>query len=109
MNSGRRTLRETGIAAATGINAGAADVRIFLPAGKLLMAENKRRVNGKAGRLSPEQRESHAEFKALGHDIITITADSPEDAAAQLMQAVSERLGLPIPPWPAPDGAGAGA
>ncbi|MGX1786854.1 VRR-NUC domain-containing protein [Bosea sp. NPDC055332] len=98
MNSGRRTLKEAGIAAATGINPGAADLRVFLPMGKLLMAENK---TGK-GRLSDEQVEAHAEFTALGHDLIVIRSDDPDDAADQLMQAVSSRLGLPIPAWTPP-------
>lgn len=102
MNAGRRTLRETGIAAATGINSGAADLRVFLPAGKLLMVENKRRVNGKSGALSKDQKESHAEFAELGHDIIVVVADTPDDAAAQVMAAVSKRLGLPVPRWEPP-------
>lgn len=98
MNSGRRTLKEAGIAAATGINPGAADLRVFLPHGKLLMAENKT----SKGRLSEEQVEAHAEFSELGHDLIVIRSDDPEDAANQLMQAVASRLGLPIPTWSPP-------
>lgn len=98
MNSGRRTLRESGIAAATGINPGAADLRIFLPGGRLLMAENK---TGK-GKLSTEQIEAHAEFKQLGHDVVVIQTDSEEEAADALMAAVSSRLGLPIPQWAPP-------
>ena len=102
MNAGRRTLRETGIAAATGLNAGAADVRVFLPAGRLLMVENKRVVDGKSGRLSKEQKEAHAEFVELGHDLIVIEADTPESAAEQILAAVSLRLGLAVPDWRAP-------
>lgn len=98
MNSGRRTLKEAGIAAATGINHGAADLRIFLPGGRLLMAENK---TGK-GKLSAEQIEAHAEFKALGHEVIVIQTDSEEDATDALMAAVSSRLGMPIPAWTPP-------
>jgi hypothetical protein len=93
MNAGRRTLRETGIAAATGINSGAADLRVFLPAGRLVMFENK---TGK-GRLSAEQKEAHAEFLALGHDIVVIQTDDCDEAAALVMASVSERLGMPIP------------
>lgn len=98
MNSGRRSLKEAGIAAATGINRGAADLRIFLPNGRLLMAENK---TGK-GRLSDEQKEAHAEFARLGHDIIVIQTDSEDEAVAILLDAVSSRLGLPIPHWEPP-------
>lgn len=98
MNSGRRTLKEAGIAAATGINPGAADLRIFLPNGKLLMAENK---TGK-GKLSKEQIEAHAEFAALGHEVVVIQTDSEDDASAQLLALVSNRLGLPVPEWAPP-------
>jgi len=93
MNAGRRTLRETGIAAATGINPGELDLRVYLPAGRLVMFENK---TGK-GRLSAEQKEAHAEFRALGHDIVVIQTDDCDEAAALVMAAVSERLGTPIP------------
>lgn len=98
MNSGRRTLTEQGIAAATGINPGAADLRIFLPNGRLLMAENK---TGK-GKLSKEQIEAHAEFKHLGHEVVVIQTDSEDEAVAILLDAVSTRLGLPIPEWTPP-------
>lgn len=98
MNSGRRTLREAGIAAATGINPGAADLRVFLPEGRLLMAENK---TGK-GSLSKDQKEAHAEFRRLGHDVVVIQTDSEDEAAAKLLAAVSSRLGLPIPHWEPP-------
>lgn len=107
MNSGRRTLKEAGIAAATGINPGAADLRIFLPGGRLLMAENK---TGK-GRLSDEQKEAHAEFAALGHEVVVIQTDSEDEATDTLMALVASRLGLPIPLWtpPANDNGGARA
>lgn len=99
MNSGRRTLTEQGIAAATGINPGAADIRIFLPGGRLLMAENK---TGK-GKLSKEQLEAHDEFRALGHEVVVIKTDSEEEATDMLMALVSSRLGLPIPHWTPPN------
>lgn len=98
MNSGRRTLTEQGIAAATGINPGAADLRIFLPNGRLLMAENK---TGK-GRLSDEQKEAHAEFKRLGHEVVVIQTDSEDEAASRLLDLVSTRLGMPVPAWAPP-------
>lgn len=98
MNSGRRTLKEAGIAAATGINPGAADLRIFLPGGRLLMAENK---TGK-GKLSDEQIAAHAEFKQLGHEVVVIQTDSEDEATDTLMALVASRLGLPIPHWTPP-------
>lgn len=98
MNAGRRTLRESGIAAAAGINPGAADLRVFLPNGRLVMFENK---TGK-GSLSKEQKEAHAEFTALGHEVIVIKTDDAETAAALAVAAVSERLGLPVPHWTPP-------
>ena len=104
MNSGRRSLKEAGIAAATGINPGAADLRIFLPDGRLLMAENK---TGK-GALSKEQVEAHAEFVELGHEVIVIQTDCEEEAADTLMALVSQRLGLPIPHWAPPTNGTAG-
>lgn len=93
MNSGRRTLREQGIAAATGINPGAADIRVFLPAGKLLMIENKRT----GGRRSKEQVEAHDEFTRLGHDIVVLTPGTPEEAAQAALAEVARRLSMPIP------------
>ena len=107
MNSARRTLKEAGIAAATGINPGAPDLRIFLPNGRLLMAENK---TGK-GKLSDEQIAAHAEFKQLGHEVVVIQTDSEDEATDTLMALVASRLGLPIPLWtpPANDNGGARA
>jgi hypothetical protein len=98
MNSARRTMREAGLAAATGINPGAADLRVFLPAGKLFMIENKRLdAKGKATKRSKEQVAAHDEFARLGHDIVTLTPASEDDAAEMALAAVALRLGLPIP------------
>lgn len=96
MNSGRRTLREQGIAAATGINPGAADLRVFLPVGKLLMIENKR----PGGKRSKEQVEAHDEFTRLGHDIVVLTPGSPDEAAEAALAEVSRRLGMAVPVLP---------
>ncbi|CAN7600013.1 hypothetical protein [Bosea sp. LjRoot237] len=98
MNAGRRTLREQGQASATGINAGEPDVRVYLPAGKLLLAEFKR----EGETTSEEQDDAHAELRALGHDVIVLTPANEDEAAAQLAEAVSQRLGMPIPHWEPP-------
>lgn len=98
MNAGRRTFREQGHASATGINAGEPDVRVYLPDGKLLLIEFKR--EGK--KASDDQEKAHVEFAALGHDVILLDPANEGDAAAQAAEAVSARLGLPVPKWVAP-------
>lgn len=98
MNAARRTLREQGQASATGINAGEPDVRVYLPAGKLLLIEFKRLGETTSG----EQDDAHAELGALGHDVIVLTPANEDDAATQAAQAVSHRLGMPIPAWTPP-------
>lgn len=99
MNSARRTLREQGIAKATGLEPGEPDVRVYLPAGRLLLIEYKR---GTKGKRSQEQIDTHGQLAELGHDVVTL-APSSEDEAIELTTAlVSSRLGLPIPHWTPP-------
>jgi hypothetical protein len=98
MNAARRSLREQGRASATGINAGEPDVRVYLPGGRLLLIEFKRAGKTKSG----SQDEAHDELVALGHDVILLDPANENEAAAQAAEAVSQRLGLPVPMWAAP-------
>jgi hypothetical protein len=98
MNSARRTLREQGHAAATGINAGEPDVRVYLPAGKILLIEFKR----SDGETSDEQDDAHVELRELGHDVVMLAPANEEEAAVQTAELVSLRLGLPVPHWEPP-------
>lgn len=97
MNAARRTLRETGLAVATGMRAGEPDLRVYMPGARLLLIEYKR---GKTGRASAGQIEAHAELTRLGFDVITLAPANEDEAAAQTLAEVSARLAMPIPPWP---------
>lgn len=88
MNAARRSLRETGLAVATGMSPGEPDLRVYLPSGKLLLIEYKR----PGGRLSKDQKEAHAELARLGHDVITLIPESEEQAARITLDAVLARL-----------------
>lgn len=98
MNAGRRTLREQGHASATGINAGEPDVRVYLPAGKILLIEFKR----DDGVKSDDQDDAHLELTQLGHDVVVLAPANEDEAAEQASALVSIRLGLPIPHWEPP-------
>lgn len=98
MNSARRTLKEQGHAAATGINAGEPDLRVYLPQGKLLLIEFKR----SDGTASEYQDKAHEELRGLGHDVVLLAPANEDEAAEHTAALVSSRLGLPIPIWTPP-------
>ena len=88
MASGRRGPRAQVEAKATGLTPGEADLRIYLPQGRLLMIENKTLK----GRLSPEQHQRHEDLARLGHKVVVIRAATEADAAAQAVALVRGAL-----------------
>lgn len=88
MNAGRRTMREAGLASATGMNAGEPDLRIYIKGPRLLMIEYKTTK----GELSVDQKDAHAELKGLGFEVIVIQAATHEEAAELTLALVASRL-----------------
>lgn len=84
MNAAKRGPRAQQEAIAAGMTAGEPDLRIYLLGGRVAMIENK--VG--AGRLSPAQVARHAALARLGHVVVTVSASSTEDAAAQAVALV---------------------
>jgi hypothetical protein len=76
------------LAKATGVKRGEPDLRIYLPAGRLLMIELK----GKDGRLSPDQKERIPVLQALGFAVQVIKAETPEAMREAVTAAVKAAL-----------------
>lgn len=84
MEAGRRSMRESAKAKATGLTAGQPDLLVLLPDGKCGMIENK----NAEGRLSLVQRERHAALAAIGHRVVVIKAASEAEAAERAVATV---------------------
>lgn len=67
-NGGARSKAVAGILKATGVRAGAPDLCVALPGGRVLWIE----VKTAEGRLSPDQRKFHAALQDREHDIVTV-------------------------------------
>lgn len=76
MNSGKRNGARAKL---TGLKAGEADIRIYLPGAKLGMIEMK---NAK-GELSEDQIKRHAKLEALGFKVHVVQASTEEEAASK--------------------------
>lgn len=84
-NEGRRSLRDGARRKAMGMTAGEPDLRIYLPRGRTLFVELKRR-NG--GRLSPAQEWRQKQLRQLGHRVETVYASTPLEAASKVMELI---------------------
>lgn len=76
MNAGKRNGSRAKL---TGLKAGEADLRLYMPRGVLKMIELKTAK----GVLSQEQKDRHAALRALGFQIETVYAKTPDEAAAK--------------------------
>lgn len=84
-NAARRSPQESVKAKATGLTAGAFDVRIYMQGGRLGLIE----VKAAKGRLSPEQKTRHADLMRLGFTNQTVIKVGTEvEAAAQFVATV---------------------
>lgn len=88
MNRAKRNRREAMEAKATGLTAGEADVRIYIAGGRLLSIELKT----PDGSRSKAQRARHARLVALGFEVLTIAAPTPEAMADRVEAEVRTRL-----------------
>lgn len=88
MNAARRSLREIGLAKATGLNSGSADLRVYIKGPRLLLIEYKTTD----GDLSQDQEDAHAELRALGFEVIVVQEPTPEATAALTLALVEARL-----------------
>jgi hypothetical protein len=78
-NAARRSPHEAVKAKATGLTAGAFDVRIYMHGGRLGLIE----VKAAKGRLSPEQKTRHADLLRLGFTNQTVIKVATESEAAE--------------------------
>lgn len=89
-NAGRRSMRESVKAKATGLTPGEADVRVYIAGSRLCMIEYK----AAKGRLSADQVTRHALLRGLGFEIEVVRASSEEEAAAATVALVRRWLGM---------------
>lgn len=87
-NASKRGAKAQVQAIAAGMEAGEADVRIYLPRGRVGLIENK---VGKAG-LTKSQQRRHPILEAIGHRVEVVRAVTEEDAAAQAVALVEKWL-----------------
>lgn len=79
------------VAKATGVKRGEADIRVYLPGGRLLLIELK----GEGGSLSPPQRERHPILAALNHPVTVIKASTPQAMREAVVALVRSKLVTP--------------
>lgn len=88
MNAARRTLKEQGLAAATGMNPGEPDLRVYMPGGRLLLIEFK----AKGGSVSEDQKKAHAELRGLGFEVVIVQPRTEQEAEELTLALVRARL-----------------
>lgn len=88
MNRGKRNRRQIMEAKVTGLTAGEPDVRVYMAGPKLLSFELKTPT----GSRSKDQKKRHARLIALGFEIITVKAKTPEMMADLVELDVRNRL-----------------
>ncbi|KRR21683.1 hypothetical protein [Bradyrhizobium retamae] len=88
MNRAKRSRRERMEAKVTGLTAGEPDVRVYMTRARLLSFELKT----PKGSRSKAQRDRHKLLAALGFEIITIKATTPEELADLVEAEVRARL-----------------
>lgn len=89
MAAARRSPAQAKRDKATGLTAGEPDVRIYLPNGRLLMAELKTTK----GKLSAAQIARHARLSALGHVVTVLYLESIQHARQSARKLVETRVG----------------
>lgn len=88
MASGKRGPRAQMQALATGLTPGDPDLRIYLPDGRVAFIEYKTAT----GRLSPAQKQRHADMERLGHTVVTVSAFSEDECADKTEELVRSWL-----------------
>lgn len=88
MNRAKRSRRERMEAKVTGLTAGEPDVRVYITGGKLLNFELKT----PKGSRSKDQKDRHAKLIALGFEVITVKAKTPEEMADLIELDLRNRL-----------------
>lgn len=82
--AGKRGPKAQMQALATGLTPGDPDLRIYLPAGRIAFIEYKTST----GRLSPAQRQRHADMARLGHAVDVVAATTEDECAAATVALV---------------------
>lgn len=84
-NAAKRSKRDGARRKVLGMVAGEADVRLYLPGGRLVMVE----IKAWRGTLSDAQKARHAELRALGFDVHVLKAKTPADAVAKIIDILA--------------------
>lgn len=84
MASGKRGPKAQMQALATGLTPGEPDLRLYLPEGRIAFIEYKT----SAGRLSPAQRQRHADMARLGHTVEVVAATTEDECADKTVALV---------------------
>jgi hypothetical protein len=84
MASGKRGPKAQMQALATGLTPGDPDLRVYLPAGRVAFIEYKTST----GRLSPVQKQRHADMERLGHAVEVVATVTEEECAAATVALV---------------------
>jgi len=87
-NGAYRSKVERGRAKASGMQAGEPDLRLYFPKEIIRHIE----VKAKQGSRSANQKKRHANFRKLGHKVITIKADTPRAAITVMTPIVMDWL-----------------
>lgn len=82
--AGKRGPKAQMQALATGLTPGDPDLRIYLPAGRVAFIEYKTST----GRMSPAQRQRHADMRHLGHTVEVVAAATEDECAAATVALV---------------------
>lgn len=82
--AGKRGPKAQMQALATGLTPGDPDLRIYLTAGRVAFIEYKTST----GRLSPAQRQRHADMVRLGHTVEVVAAATEDECAAATVALV---------------------
>jgi hypothetical protein len=88
MNRAKRGRRQQMEAKVTGMTAGEADVRVYMFGGRLLSIELKT----PKGSRSKEQKDRHKKLTALGFEVVTMKAATPEELADDVEALIRSRL-----------------
>ena len=91
-NAAKRGAKAMSEALLTGLRAGEADLRAYIPGPKLIQFELKTEV----GRVSEDQKDRHELMESIGFHVHVIQHKQPVDTAQEIMAIVAWEMGLDL-------------
>ena len=85
-NAERRGPKAQAKAVKTGMMAGEPDLRLYFNDGRVLLIENKTKM----GKLTNMQIKRHKELASIGHNVVVIRSETPQDAVKQMWDAINQ-------------------